>query len=77
MGLFRAGGYDEQLPQPGLTELLVRLNRKGKTGSVFLDMREGFFESLDTSTASMMEHENTVEHEKKNNKGNKKKGYDG
>lgn len=46
MGLFKAGAY-EQMPNPGLTELLVRLNRKGATGSVYLDMKEGYFESLD------------------------------
>ena len=43
MGLFRAGAYEPECPHPGLTELIVRLNRHGKSGSVFLNMKEGYF----------------------------------
>lgn len=75
IGLFRAGAY-QPLPNTGLTELLVRLNRKGQTGSVFLDMREGFFESIDSSTASVMEHANILAYEGKKEK-KKDKSFDG
>jgi replicative DNA helicase len=57
IGLFRAGAY-ETVPNPGLTELLVRLNRKGKTGSVYLDMKAGYFESMDATRGAVQDHEN-------------------
>jgi replicative DNA helicase len=76
MGLFRAGAY-EQLPNPGLTELLVRLNRKGQTGSTFLDMREGYFESLDLIDAATMDHANVEKYQSKNDKTKAKQGYNG
>lgn len=75
MGLFKAGAY-QPLPNSGLTELLVRLNRKGKTGSVYQDMREGFFESIDNSTGALMDHANIIECEKSSG-GKKKSAYDG
>jgi replicative DNA helicase len=56
IGLFRAGAYEPECPNPDLTNLILRLNRHGKTGNVFLSMREGFF-------AQVPQHEGTVQEE--------------
>jgi replicative DNA helicase len=76
MGLFRAGAY-ETVTNPGLTELLVRLNRKGKTGSAYLDMREGFFESLDSGAGEFMDQENAISLEGEAPRQKKRKDFDG
>lgn len=46
IGLYRHAVYDEsvRLEERGLTELLVRLNRHGKTGTCYLNLKEGYFE---------------------------------
>ena len=42
IGLYKESVYDEEISDGGLTELLVRLNRHGGTGTGFVEMREGF-----------------------------------
>lgn len=46
IGLYRAGAYESEIPYPNLTHLLVRLNRHGKTGHVYLNMEEGYFSQV-------------------------------
>lgn len=42
IGLYKESIYDDEVCNPGLTELLVRLNRHGGTGVGFVEMRQGF-----------------------------------
>ena len=42
IGLYKESVYDEEISGGGLTELIVRLNRHGGTGTGFVEMREGF-----------------------------------
>jgi len=42
IGLYKESVYDEEISDGGLTELIVRLNRHGGTGTGFVEMREGF-----------------------------------
>ena len=42
IGLYKDSVYNEEVSSPGLTELIVRLNRHGGTGTGFVEMREGF-----------------------------------
>ena len=40
--LYKESVYDDSVYMPGLTEAIVRLNRKGGSGTGFVEMREGF-----------------------------------
>lgn len=40
--LYKESVYDDKVYLPGLTEAIVRLNRKGGSGTGFVEMREGF-----------------------------------
>jgi len=42
LGLYKASVYDEEVQDQGLTEVLVRLNRHGGTGTAFVEMKQGF-----------------------------------
>ena len=42
IGLYKESAYDEEVSDQGMTELLVRLNRHGGTGTAFVEMRQGF-----------------------------------
>ena len=42
IGLYKESVYDETLSDQGLTEVLVRLNRHGGTGTAFVEMKQGF-----------------------------------
>jgi replicative DNA helicase len=42
IGLYKESVYDEEIQDQGLTEVLVRLNRHGGTGTAFVEMRQGF-----------------------------------
>ena len=42
IGLYKESVYDEDSFSPGLTELIVRLNRHGGTGTGYVEMRQGF-----------------------------------
>jgi replicative DNA helicase len=49
MGLYKDSVYNDELPDnDGFTEVLVRLNRHGGTGTGFVDMREGFHVPMST-----------------------------
>lgn len=43
IGLYRESVYKTNAPCPGLTELIVRLNRHGKTGTAYLNLVNGYF----------------------------------
>lgn len=45
MGLYRHAVYDDSVPDgdKGLTELIVRLNRHGDTGTAYLNLKNGYF----------------------------------
>ncbi len=40
--LYKESVYDDTVHMPGFTEAIVRLNRKGGSGTGFVDMRQGF-----------------------------------
>lgn len=40
--LYKESVYDDSVYMPGLTEAIVRLNRKGGSGTGFVEMRQGF-----------------------------------
>lgn len=42
LGLYKESVYDEEVQEQGLTEVLVRLNRHGGTGTAFVEMKQGF-----------------------------------
>lgn len=42
IGLYKESVYDEEVCDQGMTELLVRLNRHGGTGTAFVEMKQGF-----------------------------------
>ncbi len=48
IGLYKESVYDEEVCEQGMTEVLVRLNRYGGTGTAFVDMRQGFHVPLST-----------------------------
>lgn len=56
IGLYKHSVYDEDTPNRGLTELLVRLNRDGGTGTGFVDMRQGFHVGLSMVDGAKMKH---------------------
>lgn len=59
VGVHREGAFDESLPQED-TELLLRLNRHGKTGVVFCHQRNGAIYDMD-QTAARQERERREE----------------
>lgn len=42
IGLYKESVYKEEVYSPGMTELIVRLNRHGGVGTAFVDMRQGY-----------------------------------
>ena len=40
--LYKESVYDDSVYMPGLTEAIIRLNRKGGSGTGFVEMRQGF-----------------------------------
>lgn len=50
IGIHREGHYDETVP-PGETELLLRLNRHGETGTVYCLQKDGAIYDMDQTTA--------------------------
>lgn len=58
IGLFRAGAYEEEIPHPRLTHCTIRLNRHGKTGTVYLDLAEGYFVQMATAEGKFRDQEN-------------------
>lgn len=53
IGLYREHVYDENAPE-GLTEAIVRLNRHGKTGTVYFELVNGTVSEIDQDHARMM-----------------------
>lgn len=43
IGLYKESVYDDSVSNTGLTEVIVRLNRHGGTGTGFVEMKQGFF----------------------------------
>lgn len=74
IGLFRAGAYVPDCKFPNLTELVVRLNRHGKTGSVFLNMEAGYFSQI---TQSKGQHQDEVNVKAISPTKEKRGGFDG
>lgn len=58
IGLYRHGVYHEDCPNKTLTELIVRLNRHGSTGTTFLDLKHGYFVPLSDSEGLAMKEQN-------------------
>lgn len=46
--LYKESVYDDSVYMPGFTEVIARLNRKGGSGTGFVEMREGFHVPLST-----------------------------
>ncbi|WP_311778987.1 DnaB-like helicase C-terminal domain-containing protein [Pantoea sp. YU22] len=66
VGIHREGHYDESVP-PGETELLLRLNRHGETGTVFCLQKNGAIYDMDQQAAR-------AERDSRSDKGGKKGG---
>ncbi len=58
IGIYRHAVYDEDCKHKGLTEGIVRLNRHGKTGTFFMDLKDGYFVQLSNSEGEQMKLEN-------------------
>lgn len=58
IGLYRAGAYDEQCPYPDLTHVLVRLNRHGNKGHIYLNMKDGYFEQISSQIGRVRDEAN-------------------
>lgn len=45
MGLYREAVYNDEVPNEmkGLTEIIVRLNRHGETGTAYMNLKNGYF----------------------------------
>lgn len=56
VGIHREGAFDESIP-PGETELILRLNRHGKTGSVYCNQVNGAIYDTDQAEAAMKRRE--------------------
>lgn len=52
VGVHREGAFDDTIP-PGETELILRLNRHGKSGTVYCDQRNGAIYDCDQEQARM------------------------
>jgi len=50
VGIYREGAYEENVP-PGETELILRLNRHGNTGTVFCLQKDGAIYDMDQHAA--------------------------
>ena len=66
VGIHREGHYDESVP-PGETELLLRLNRHGETGTVFCLQKNGAIYDMDQTSAR-------AERDSRSDKGGTKRG---
>lgn len=66
VGIHREGHYDESVPA-GETELLLRLNRHGETGTVFCLQKNGAIYDMDQTSAR-------AERDSRSDKGGKKRG---
>jgi len=55
IGLYKDSVYNEGGQHQGLTELIVRLNRHGGTGTGFVEMKEGYHLPLTTVEGTKME----------------------
>lgn len=67
IGIHREGHYDETVP-PGETELLLRLNRHGETGTVYCLQKDGAIYDMD-QTAARAERESRQQSGKAQKKG--------
>jgi replicative DNA helicase len=54
IGLYKDSVYNESIQHSGLTELIVRLNRHGGTGTGFVEMRQGFHVPVSTLDGARM-----------------------
>lgn len=52
LGLYKESVYEEEIDTPGLTEVIVRLNRHGGTGTAFVEMKQGFHVPVETTEAA-------------------------
>ncbi len=55
MGLYRESAYDPDSPLGGLTEVIVRLNRHGLTGTAYLTLLNGYFEPASPQDMAKLE----------------------
>lgn len=67
LGIYREGAYDENFPQQD-TELLLRLNRHGKSGVVYAEQRNGSIYDCDQIAAH-------IKAEQRETKSNKRGGF--
>ncbi|RBO13414.1 DnaB-like helicase C-terminal domain-containing protein [Pantoea sp. 3_1284] len=66
VGIYREGAYEENVPA-GETELILRLNRHGNTGTVFCLQKDGAIYDMD-------QHAARAERDSRSDKGGKRKG---
>ncbi|EBE2636304.1 AAA family ATPase [Salmonella enterica] len=64
VGIHREGAFDDSVP-PGETELILRLNRHGNTGTVYCIQANGAIYDTDQQSAEMRRREREEPHSKK------------
>jgi replicative DNA helicase len=71
LGLYRESVYNKNVSEDhkGYTELELRLNRHGNTGTCYLNMNNGRFEEIEVNQYALMDHQSKQEE--------KTGGYDG
>lgn len=57
IGLYKESVYDENVSHQGMTEVIVRLNRHGGSGTAFADMKQGFLVPLTREEGAQIKHE--------------------
>jgi len=64
IGCYRDEVYNEASPMAGVMELLVRLNRGGKTGTAYCQFHDGVISNIDQQEVARMAHAAEVERSK-------------
>lgn len=62
LGLYRESVYNKDVPEgfKGYTELELRLNRHGNTGTCYLNMNNGRFEEISVNDYAKMDHQTKI-----------------
>ena len=75
IGLYKESVYDEEVCDQGLTELLVRLNRHGGTGTAFVYMKQGFHVPISITDGAFILNKREAEKKSQQQEGQKNIQY--
>ena len=68
IGIYRESVYDENVFNPALTEIIVRLNRHGKTGTSFAEMKDGYLLPISLEDGQRIKNEQAMDKHEKTSK---------